>query len=159
MTLPRWNPPVRLTSQEKLILKHFKRTRRLYVFLRDHRHEIIDDKLEQELEETYRDTGAGKDPKPPVMMVVASILQAYEGVSDARAVQLSAVDKGWQVVLGNLGSDDPAFSQGALFEFREKLIANDLDKRILERTARIARSTKGFDAKRLPKTLRIAVDS
>jgi hypothetical protein len=93
------------------------------------------------------------------MMAMATIMQAYERVSDARAVQLSALDKGWQMVLGNLGSDDPAFSQGALFEFRERLIANDLDKRLLERTARIARSTKGFDAKRLPKTLRVAVDS
>lgn len=159
MTLPRWNPPVRLMPQEKLILKHLKRTRKLFAFLRKHRHEIIDDKLQRDLEETYRDTGAGKEPNPPAMMVIASIMQAYERVSDARAVQLSALDKSWQLVLGNLGSDDPAFSQGALFEFREKLIANDLDKRILERTARIARSTKGFDAKRLPKTLRIAVDS
>jgi IS5 family transposase len=148
-----------LTAQEQRILKYFARTRKLYVFLREHRHEIIDDKLQRELEETYRNTGAGKAPKPPAMMVIASIMQAYEGVSDARAVQLSAVDKAWQVVLGNLGSDDPAFSQGALFEFREKLIDHDLDRRILERTAELARSTKGFDAKKLPKTLRIAIDS
>jgi hypothetical protein len=140
-------------------MKQHKRTRKLYAFLRQHRHELIDVELQRELEKAYRSTGAGREPNPPSMMVLATIMQAYEGVSDARAVQLSALDKSWQMVLGNLGSDDPAFSQGALFEFREKLITNDLDKRILERTAKVARSTKGFDARKLPKTLRIAVDS
>jgi hypothetical protein len=159
MTLPRWNVPVRLAPKEKKIARYFERTRKLYAFLRAHRHELIDDELRRDLEDAYRHTGAGKDPKPPAMMAVATIMQAYERVSDARAVQLSALDKGWQMVLGNLGSDDPAFSQGTLFDFRERLIANDLDKRLLERTARIARSTKGFDAKKLPKTLRVAVDS
>ena len=159
MTIPKWDVPVRLTPKEKTIRKYFQRTRKLYAFLRDHRHELIDGDLQRELEETYRDTGAGREPKPPAMLAIATIIQAYERVSDARAVQLSALDKGWQMVLGNLGSDEPAFSQGALFEFREKLIANDLDKRLLARTANIARSTKGFDAKKLPKTLRVAVDS
>jgi hypothetical protein len=159
MTIPSWNPPVRLRSQEEVVMRYLTRTRKLYAFLRMHRHEIIDDELLRELEKAYRDTGAGKEPNPPVMMVMATIMQAYDRVSDARAVQLSALDKSWQLVLNNLGSNDPAFSQGALFEFRERLIANDLDKRILERTARIARSTKGFDAKKLPKSLRIAVDS
>ncbi len=159
MTIPRWNPPVPLTRQEKMIVKHLKRTRKLYVFLREHRHEVFDDDLQRELEAAYRDTGAGKDPIPPAMMAIATIIQAYERVSDAQAVQLSVVDLRWQMVLGTLGSAEPAFSQGAFFDFREKLIARGLDKRFLQRTAEIARSTKGFDAKKLPKTLRIAVDS
>lgn len=159
MALPRWNPPVGLTQQEEMILKHLKRTRKLYAFLRQHRHEILDDELQRALEDAYRDTGAGKDPKPPAMMAIATIMQAYERVSDAQAVQLSAVDMRWQMVLGTLGGVSAAFSQGALFEFRERLIAHDLDKRLLERTARIARSTKGFDAKKLPRTLRVAIDS
>jgi len=34
-----------------------------------------------------------------------------------------------------------------------------MDRRLLERTAAIARASKGFDARKIPKTLRIAVDS
>ena len=155
----RWKPQVALSRQEKLIMKLHKRTRKLFAFLRLHRHEIVDEELEQKLGDAYRSTGAGKDAKPPAMMVVALILQAYENISDAMAVQLSALDKSWQMVLGNLGSDEPAFAQGTLFDFREKLIANDLDKDILERTAAIARASGEFDARKLPKTLRVAVDS
>lgn len=159
MAIPRWNPPVRLSSQEKEVMKLLKRTRKLYAFLRAHRHEIVDEELHRDLEAAYRDTGAGKEARPPALMVMALLLQAYEGVSDAQAVQLSALDLRWKMVLDNLEGTRPAFSQGSLFDCRERLIAHDLDKRILERTARVARSSKGFDAKKLPKTLRIAVDS
>ncbi len=50
-----------------------------------------------------------------------------------------------------------AFSQGALQAFRERLIANDMDRRLLERTIELARATSEFDWKKLPKTLRVAI--
>jgi hypothetical protein len=62
------------------------------------------------------------------------------------------------MVLDRLGQTEPAFSQGGLQNFRERLIRTGMDKRLLERTADIARRA-GFDTKRLPKTLHIAVDS
>jgi len=34
-----------------------------------------------------------------------------------------------------------------------------MDRRLLERTVALASSTKAFDAKKLPKTLRLAIDS
>src|SRR5262249_40704479 len=57
------------------------------------------------------------------------------------------------------GATEPLFSQGALFAFRERLIATNLDRRLLERTVELARETKAFDPKKLPKTLRVAMDS
>jgi hypothetical protein len=51
------------------------------------------------------------------------------------------------------------FSQGALFDFRQRLIAADLDRRLLERSRELAYETKAFDPKKLPKTLRVAMDS
>jgi hypothetical protein len=51
------------------------------------------------------------------------------------------------------------FSQGALFDFRERLIAAELDRRLLERTRELAGETKAFDPKKLRKTLRVAMDS
>ena len=107
----------------------------------------------------YRDTGAGKDAKPPAMMAMVLLLQAYAGASDATAVELALLDLRWQMVLDCLGADEPVFSQGALFAFRQRLIATNLDQRLLERTRELARETKAFDPKKLPKTLRVAMDS
>lgn len=159
MAIPRWSPSIRPSKQEGFLLKRCGKKRRLFVFLREHRHEIFDEATQAELESMYRDTGAGKDAVAPALMAMAVILQGYLGVSDAEAVELTVVDLRWQMVLDRLGSTEPAFSQGGLFDFRERLIANDMDRRLLERTAELARSTKGFDWKKLPKTLRIAIDS
>jgi len=72
---------------------------------------------------------------------------------------LSVVDLRWQMVLDRLGCEEPAFSQGALFEFRDRLIRTDMDRRLLERTIEVAQRTKAFDWKKLPKDLRVAIDS
>lgn len=159
MAIERWKPTKAITRQEVYILKRCEKKRKLFAFLRRHRDELFDDALQQGLEEMYRGTGAGKEAVCPALMAMALIMQGYLGVSDADAVELSVVDLRWQMVLDRLGETKPAFSQGALFDFRERLIANDMDRRLLERTAEIARATKGFDAKKLPKTLRIAIDS
>jgi hypothetical protein len=159
VTIKRWNPPVKPSRQEQLILKMCEKQRKLFAFLRKNRHLIFDDTLQQDLGSVYRNTGAGREPLVPAMMAMALIIQGYLGVSDADAVVLTVVDLRWQMALDRVGEDRPAFSQGALFDFRERLIANDMDQRLLEHTAKIARSTKGFDARKLPKTLRIAIDS
>ena len=159
MPIPRWKPSAKLSKREEMILKRCRKTRKLFAFLRKHRHELFSDDIQDELELMYRDTGAGKRPVPPALMAMALIVQGYLKVSDAETVEMTVVDLRWQMVLDCVGAEEPAFSQGALFDFRERLIANDMDRRLLEHTARIARSTKGFDAKKLPKTLRVAVDS
>lgn len=159
MPIERWSPSSTITPQEEFLLKRARKKRRLFAFLREHRAELFDDKLQGELEEMYRDTGAGKEALCPAMMAMALILQGYLGLSDADAVEMTVVDLRWQMVLDRLGATKPAFSQGALFAFRERLIEYDMDRRLLERTAELARTTKGFDAKKLPKTLRIALDS
>lgn len=159
MTIERWNPTKEIGRQEAFILKRCKTKRKLFAFLREHRCELFDDRFQEELEEMYRDTGAGRSPVCPGVMAMATILQGYLGLSDADTVEMTVVDLRWQMVLDCLGSTKPSFSQGALFDFRERLIANDMDRRLLERTAELARSSKGFDFKKLPKTVRIAIDS
>jgi hypothetical protein len=93
------------------------------------------------------------------MLTMAVLLQGYTGASDAEAVELTVVDLRWQMVLGCLGADQPAFSQGALHDFRHRLIKFDMDRRLLERTIELARNTGEFDPKKLPRTLRVAMDS
>jgi len=65
------------------------------------------------------------------------------------------------MVLGTMDEDEdePAFSQGGLQQFRERLIACEMDRRLLERTVELAKESKAFDAKKTPKTLRVGVDS
>ncbi len=159
VAMERWRPSVSVTKQEQFLLKRLEKKRKLFGFLRRHRHEIFDDEFQAELEGMYRDTGAGKEPVPPAMMAIALLLQGYLGLSDWDAVETSFTDLRWQMVLGCLGATEPPFSQGALQGFRERLIAHDMDRRLLERTVELAKRTREFDWKKLPKTLRVAIDS
>lgn len=159
MMIARWNPAVAPTRQEQFLLKRLDRVRKLLAFLRLHRHELFAEAFQNELASIYRTTGAGKDALPPAMMAMAMLVQGYLGMSDAEMVELTVVDLRVQMVLGCLGAEEPAFSQGALQEFRERLIAADLDRRVLERTVELAKRTKAFDHRKLPKTLRVAIDS
>jgi hypothetical protein len=157
--MKRWTPPVATTRKEQLLLKRLTRTKKLFAFLRLHRHELFNDEFQAELEGMYRGTGAGCEPLPPALMCMASLLQAYTSTSDAEAVELTVVDARWQMVLDCLGAESPLFSQGSLPAFRTRLMEAGLDRRLLERTVELAKQTNEFDWKKLPKELRIAVDS
>ena len=159
MAIDRWRPRQGYTKQEEALLRRLRKTRKLFAFLRDCRHELFDDAFQAELGSMYRDTGAGSDPTPPALLAMALLLQSYHGVSDAEAVELTVMDLRWQMVLDRLGSADSAFAQDTLREFRERLIRNDMDRRLLERTVEFARRTKAFDWRKLPKDLRVAIDS
>lgn len=158
MAAPKWNPPVETSPQEERILKRLGRVRKLFAFLRIHRHEFFDDDFQEELCAMYRDSGAGRQPKAPAMLAMVVVLQAYMQVSDAEAVEMTVMDLRWQLVLDCLGATDPLFSQGTLQQFRERLIAHDLDRRLFERTIELAEKTGAFDPKAL-QHLRLAVDS
>ena len=157
----RWNPTVKCSDRERRLLKLAGKSRKLFVFLREHRHELFDDAFQNELEVMYRQTGQGETPQPPAVMCMGLLLQAYLQTSDAEAIRLSGSDLCWRMVLGTLDDDEakPAFSQGGIQQFRERLIAHEMDRRLLERTIELAQQTKAFDAKKMPKTLRVGVDS
>ena len=159
MAIERWNPRQELSKQETAIIKRLGRVRKFLAFLRRHRREIMDERFQAELESMYRDTGAGKEPVCPGLMAMATLVQGYLGASDAVMVELTVIDLSVQMVLDHLGSPEPAFSQGAFGDFRARFIREDMDRRLLERTVEIARRTKEFDWRKLPKTLRIAIDS
>lgn len=159
MSVPRWSPPVALTKREKLVMTTVTRTKKLFGFLREHRHELFDDAFQAELDTMYRESGEGRAPVPPALLAMALLLQGYTGASDAEAVHLTVVDARWQMVLDLNGSETRPFSQGALVAFRERLIKHDMDRRLLERSVELAREAGTFDFKKLPKTLRLAVDS
>jgi transposase-like protein DUF772 len=100
MEFVRWNPRREPSKLELLLLKRSGKTRKLFAFLREHRHELFNDAFQEELESMYRSTGAGAHPLPPAMMAMAALLQGYTGVSDSDAVEMTVVDLRWQMVMG-----------------------------------------------------------
>jgi hypothetical protein len=159
--VPRWNPtPLNLTESrfQKLVARMGKH-RKLFLFLYEQRLAIFDDAFQDELATMYRHTGEGSQALPPALLAMAILLQAYTGASDAEAVENTVFDLRWQLVLGVYGAQEPAFGQGTLQAFRERLIAHDMDRRLVERSVEHARKSKGFDWKILQKTLRLAIDS
>jgi hypothetical protein len=155
----RWKPRVELTKQEEFILKRLSKVRTLLPFLRRHRHELFDGAFQAELDSMYRQSGAGKQPVAPALMAMATLVQGYLSASDAMMVELTMLDLSVQSVLDRVGANKPAFSQGAFHDFRSRFIKHDMDKRLLEKTAEIARRSGEFDFKKLPTNLRVGIDS
>lgn len=151
----RWKFPVALTRLETMVCKRLTRTGRLFAFLRRHRHELFDEPFQAELAAMYADMPRGNPPKPPALLAMVTLLQAYERKSDAGAVEEAVFDRRWQMVLDCMNADEPIFSQGVLVDFRRRLIEHDLDRRLLERTVELAKTTGEFG----DKALRVALDS
>jgi len=122
---------------------------KLFVFLREHRHEIFDELFQEELSEIYRESKLGRPPVPPARLALATILQAYSGVSDDEAMEAMVMDRRWQLVLDCLGANEPPFSKYTLVNFRKALIERDLDRRLIEQTVEVARRKEGFSSRRL----------
>lgn len=150
-----WNPPQELNRVEQLIVKRTRKRRKFFVFVREHRHHIIDKEFQQELIDTYTETPNGTEPKPPGLLCMAILLQAYCNVGDQEAVECSVMDRRWQMVLDCLDCQNPPFSQGTLVNIRNRMIAHGLDKKLLDRTVAVAEEYGGFS----PRQLRAALDS
>ena len=149
-----WRPPVEPSPAEQAVIKAVRRAK-LFVFLREHRHELLDEQFQAELAETYADSPKGQPPVPPARLALATILQAYTKVSDDEVIEATVMDRRWQLVLDCMGAEEPPFSKGTLVGFRKRLVERDLDRRLVERTVELAADTKGFGAR----ALRAALDS
>src|SRR5207245_3780478 len=128
-----WQPPIELSQTEQTIVKRVKRAK-LFVFLREHRHEVFNAAFQEELSGLYRDSPKGQPPVPPAQLALAVILQAYTGVSDDEVIEATVMDRRWQLVLDCLDEQTAPFAKGTLVGFRSRLIAADLDRRLIERT-------------------------
>lgn len=149
-----WDVPVEMSPAETAIAKRLHRIGRLYVFLREIRHELFDREFEAELEAAYG-KARGTEALPPALLATVTLLQAYDQVSDADAVITAMMDKRWQLVLGCLGSDEAPFSQGVLVRFRERMVEHDLDRKLLDRTVELAKRKGAFGWQKL----KVALDS
>jgi hypothetical protein len=87
------------------------------------------------------------------MLAMVMLLQRYEGLSDARAVDAAENDRRWQLVLGTLGEEQSPFGQGSLVRFRLRMIAHDLDKKLVDRTVELAKKSGKFGWQKLRASL------
>jgi Transposase DDE domain/Transposase domain (DUF772) len=150
----RWEPPIELSATEQVIVKRIRRAK-LFIFLREHRHEVFDAAFQEELASLYHDSARGQPPVAPALLALATILQAYTGASDDEVIEASLMDRRWQLVLDCLDTEEAPFSKGTLIAFRQRLIAANMDRRLIERTLEVARQAGAFGAG----PLRAALDS
>jgi len=149
-----WQPPVECSPAEQKIVARIRRAK-LFVFLRQYRHEIFDEAFQTELAQDYAASSKGQPPVPPAQLALATILQAYTGVSDDEVIEALVMDRRWQLALDCLDCATAPFSKGTLVGFRTRLIAQDWDRRLIERTVAIAAQHQVFGARQL----RAALDS
>ena len=154
MRPPPWHPPIDLSPAEQQVVAKIRRAK-LFLFLRRHRHELVDDAFQQELVTIFKDSPKGQPPVAPAKLAFALILQAYTNVSDDEVIEASLMDRRWHLVLDCLDADTAPFGQGTFLRFRAAVIAHDLDRRLVERTVELAERYGEFDATKL----RAALDS
>lgn len=143
-----WQPPVELSAAEQSIVKRIRRAK-LFIFLRRQRHRLFDEGLQREMAATYGESDEGQPPIAPAQLGLAVLLQAYTGVSDDEVIEACLMDRRWQLVLDCLECEQAPFSKGTLVAFRERLIAHNLDRRLVERTVEIAAQSGGFGSRQL----------
>lgn len=161
-SIPTWTPPAALSPAEERVLRRCKK-QPSFAFLRTVRRELFDDAFQRELAVMYDGGRRGRSPVAPALLAMATLLQSARQLSDQDATLSASTDRAWQVVLGTLDSpeseldDEPQapFSQTALFDFRLRLIAHDMDRRLIERTLELATSSGLFS----PRSLRAVFDA
>ena len=84
----------------------------------------------------------GRPSIPPSLMSGATLLQFYDDVSDAEAVDRLKFDRRWQVAL-NLPIDYPGFDPSCFTYFRQRLIDNDQERYAFDRFVAVGRKA-GF---------------
>jgi hypothetical protein len=128
-----WQPPVACSRLEQEVINRIKRAK-LFVWLREHRHELFDEAFQAELAGMYQDAQAGQPPVPPAQLGLATILQAYTGASDDEVIEATVMDRRWQLVLDCMDHAAAPFSKTTLVAFRARLVAHQMDRRLVERT-------------------------
>src|SRR5262249_38891501 len=81
-----WSPPVALSKREEHIVRGCKKAK-LFVFLRQYRHELFDEAFQAELAAIYPTRARGKEPVAPALLAMVTLLQAALGFSDEDAVE------------------------------------------------------------------------
>lgn len=116
-----WHHSVEPSFLEQTIMTRIKRAK-LFLFLRHHRHELFSDTFQEELATLYAPSFRGQPPIAPAQLALATIVQAYTGVSDDEVIEATLMDRRWQLVLDCLDTEQAPFSKGTLVAFRRRIL-------------------------------------
>jgi len=100
-----------------------------YARLAAHGDEIISD---EDFADCYA-AGRGRPSIPPSLLMKAVLCQIRDDVSDREAARRAAKDLDWKRALG-LAADEIPFHHTTLSVFRSRLLVNDADGIVLEKT-------------------------
>jgi Transposase domain (DUF772) len=123
MRPPVWRPPVALSPAEQAVVRRVRRAK-LFVWLCEHRHQLLDDGFRAELAAAYQDSPRGHPPVPPAQLALAMILQAYTGASDDEVPEATVMDRRWQLVLDCWDAEQAPFGKATLVGFCARLITS-----------------------------------
>src|SRR3954466_1047747 len=101
----------------------------------------------------------GRPSVPPSLLVVALVLQTYDGVSDDEAKQRADYDLRWKVALG-VELDARPFAKSTLQEFRARLIVHEEAAAIFRTSLELAKRRRAFRSKTGERRkLKVALDT
>ena len=95
----------------------------------------------------------GRPSLPPSLMSGVILLQFYDDVSDAEAVERTLFDMRWKVAL-NLALDYPGFDSSSLTYFRKRLLEHGKERYAFDRFVQVGRAA-GF----IPDKVTLLVDT
>jgi transposase len=142
-----WVARIDLSPDEAESARALGKRGKFFVFLRRIRHLLLNEALKKQVAEVYGNKARTADPVWAVMMLMATLLQAYTRCSADEAVERSKSNAGWKLVLNTLDESAAPFSKNALSRFRRRLVERGLDKALLARTRELARESKLFCSK------------
>lgn len=82
----------------------------------------------------------GRPSVPPARIAKVLILQTYENLSDRGALEMLRLNIAWKYAL-NVPVDYEGFDRSLLVYFRARLLVNNKDKMVFEKTLKLARGT------------------
>jgi hypothetical protein len=123
------------------------RRAKLFGFLRQQRHVLCAEALPHELATLYKAQAHGQPPVPPAPLALATILQASTPVADDAGIAATTLARRWPLVLDCLDGDTPPCSTGTLVAFRQRVLSQQLARRLIARTLEGAASRGAFGAR------------
>jgi len=109
----------------------------IYRLLADHGHQLFGDDYFADL---YADSARGRPTIAARVMASVMVLQAFEGLSDAEAVDRLSFDLRWQAACG-VDTGSVAFHPTSLVGQRNRLRASERPRRLFEDTKVVAKET------------------
>src|SRR3989442_473953 len=109
-----WNPPIALTSEEQKIVARPRKTRKFFVLLRAHRHELLDADFQHLLAQSSRPEPGGQQPVDAGLLALATLVQASGHAGDRHAGKLTVVGPRSLKAALDLDGGEPSARVGAL---------------------------------------------